>query len=1232
MLLDRKICLRFLARLHPAIACALAIFGLSPFAAAPIQTSAVESRQHGMAQEVDQRENAYRANNVGVAQLDQFKFEAAAGTFRRALKIDPDLALAHLNLCIALFNIPDIPGALGEAKIAAEKMPKSPQAYYMLGLIAKNQNRTEDGVAAFRKVLEIDPDDVGANINLGQIHSSARRYEEAIKLFQKALEVEPYNITASYNLGTALLREGKREEGQQMQARFNTLRTAGYGTALGQKYLEQGRYAEGVPSTGLEPDVVNADTPAVTFIDATSAVMPASTTPANTITSNKSAAVFSGSVFGRQLKAADVTDATKREIASSLGGQVVLFDFDGDGDLDMFVVTPNQQKLYRNDCGKFVDITKGSGLENIPAGSIGIGAVAADYDNDGKPDLFVLRYGGFSLYHNDGNGKFSETTTAAGIPSYPYLALSAAFVDVDHDGDLDIFIAGFADLNKAPVVGANGMVTFPNDFAGAPNLLLRNDGNGKFTDITDKAKVLGKGGHAVAIVPTDFDNDRAIDLFVLNYGQPPVLFRNLREGTFQDVAAQVGLTATGKFISLAAGDFNKDGFTDFFLGNADGAGLLATSNGRGRFVISAAPGGTEGAKAAQFFDYDNDGLLDLVVVQSGGLRVFRNVGSKWVDTSERAVPGSLFPSGSTRPMAPLRSFASGDIDLDGYTDLVLPLEDGQVKVCKNDGGNHDHSIRIVLAGKASNRNGIGSKVEMRDGSLWQRLETSFASPAAGPSDVIFGLGKRTVPDAIRVIWPSGTVQAETEFTQANEAKPCPLASPFISVTELDRKPSSCPFLYTWNGEQFEFITDFMGGGEMGSWEGPGERNIPDPDEYVRIRGDQLKARDGHYEIRMTNELEEVMYVDRLQLLAVDHPTDTEVYPNEGLKSPPRPPFKLYTVRDAHPPVSATDDRGHDELPVLSGLDRKYVDDFGLSRIRGFADMHSLTLDLGNSAGNRALLLMTGWTDYSFSSDNVSASHGGIKMTPPFVQVKDPKGEWKTVIADMGFPVGRPQTVVVDLTGKFLSASREVRIVTNMRIYWDQVLVDASSGGSPLKVTRLDPMTADLHWRGYSTQTSTDGREPYGYDYAKVSQLTTWKLMPGRYTREGDVRELLRRSDDMFVVSRPGDEIALSFDASRLAAPPLGWKRTFLLYVDGFSKEMDINSASPDQVAPLPFHAMTAYPYSPPEAYPMTHAHQEYINRYNTRVITRTLLPIESWLPSTQPEPSEVGRPLGKGSH
>src|SRR5262245_14322143 len=1056
------------------------------------------------------KEEAYRLNNIGVAELEQYKYEEGAAKFRQALKIDPGLSMAHLNLCIALFNEPDLPGALAEAKIAAGLSPKAPQPQYMLGVIARSQNRVEDAIAAFSRVLQIDPNDVATNVNLGQLYAQQRNYPEAIKVLRKAVAGEPYNITAVYNLAISLLRSGQSDEGHRMMDRFTALREGGYGTSLGQKYLEQGRYSEAVTSTGLEPDLVETATPNVTFTDSTGTYLQGGET------TDKKESEAKESVFGRRYKVADLTGAAGRDIAASLGGGVVLFDYDGDGDLDMFVVSPTGQRLYRNDGGKFVDITKESGIGTAPPGSVGIGAVAGDYDNDGKPDLFVLRYGKWSLYHNDGGGKFSDAAASAGIPAYPYLATSAALVDVDHDGDLDIFVAGVADLDKSAAGDPNRTLSFPDEFAAAPNLLLRNDGNGKFTDITAAAKVTGPG-HAVGIVPTDFDNHRDVDLFVLNYGKAPSLYSNQRDGSFRDVASEVGLGVSGKFISAAASDINKDGFTDFFLGKADGPGLLVLSDGHTRFVTSDGPAGTEAATAAQFLDYDQDGLLDLAVISKGDLHILRNVAGKLVDVSDKAVGKDL-----GRPSQPgaIRSFAAGDLDGCGYQDLIMAGGPLGVRIARNDAANSNHTIRVNLAGKVSNRSGVGAKVEVRAGSLWQKLESSSATPAPFPADVIFGLGKRVVPDAVRVLWPSGIVQAEIEFPQQRadrmvESRHC-AAAPSMTITELDRKPSSCPFLYTWNGERFEFITDFMGGGEMGSWEGPGLRNTPDPDEYIRIRGDQLKARDGRFEIRVTNELEEVLYVDRLQLVAIDHPSETEVFPNEGLKDPPRPPFRLYCTRAAHPPVSAVDDRGNDVLAAVTDLDRKFVDSFGLDRIRGFAEPHNLTLDLGPASGNRTLLLMTGWTDYAFSSDSVAASQHGLKMETPSVQVKDSKGNWTTVIADMGFPVGRPQTIVVDLTGKFLSASREVRILTNMRIYWDQVLVDTSDEDPPVQMTRLDPVSADLHWRGYSAQVSPDGREPYGYDYSRVTPMAPWKHMPGRYTREGDVRELLLRSDDMFV--------------------------------------------------------------------------------------------------------------------
>jgi tetratricopeptide (TPR) repeat protein len=1157
------------------------------------------------------REEAYRANNIGVALLEQYDFESGAKEFQRALKLDPQLGIAQVNLAIALYYQPDLEGALREAKKAEALLPNAPQVYYLLGLIAKTQNRPADQLAAFKRVQEIDPRDPGVNINLGQLYKQQRDFANSVAAFRTAIQSEPYNTTAVYGLGQALMQSNQREEGARAMQQFQQLRQGGYGTEFGTKYLEQGRYAEAIASTGAESDLVSTATPDVTFNDATASALTPASSQSATAPSTSNA-----QIIGRTINGAQWNDAAKRDLAASLGGGVTLIDYDGDGDLDVFIISAASQKLYRNDGGKFVDVTDAAGLSKMPPNTSGIAAVAGDYDNDAKPDLLVLRYGGLTLYHNDGNGKFSDATTAAGIPAYPYLALSLAFVDVDHDGDLDIFVAGLADLTKAPAGDANRQLIFPTDFAAAPNLLLRNNG-GKFTDTTAQAK-LAAPGHAVAIVPTDYDNHRDVDLLVVNANDQPALYSNLRDGSFRNVSTDVGLNVKGAFTCAAAGDVNKDGFTDFFFGKADGAGTLCLSDGRGRFTTAQAPAGTEAASAAQFLDYDNDGLLDLVVTSNAGLRVIRNLGSRWENTSERAVAKDLFGNA--------RHFAAADVDGDGDTDLIAVSSAGDARIARNDGGNKNQSLRVRLeglVGKASNAMGIGAKVEGRAGSLYQKLESYSASPAPAPTDLIFGLGKRAAFDAVRIIWPSGIVQSELGIPGAKpEDKKTPLVGQF-KITEADRKPSSCPFLYTWNGERFEFITDFMGGGEMGYWEAPGRRNTPDPDEYVRIRGDQLKERNGRLELRVTNELEEVLYVDRLQLLAVAHPANTEVYPNEGMTNPPRP-FKLWVTRNAHPPVSAVDDRGNDVLDRISKLDRRFVDDFPLARIRGYAEPHALTMNLGEPSRGRTLLLLTGWTDYAFSSHNVAASQAGLEMSLPALQVKDAQGHWQTVIEDIGIPVGRPQTVTVDLSGKFLSASREVRILTNMRIYWDQILVDTSASDATTQINRLEPLVADLHWRGFSAEVTPDGREPFGYDYSRVSAQSEWKTMPGRYTRAGDVRELLAKSDDLFIISRPGDELVLSFDATRLAPLPVGWKRTYLLYADGFSKEMDINSASPDAVAPLPFHGMKQYPYTAAERYPMTEARRRVIERYNTRVVSATLPRLETIFAGQPSAPSAPG--------
>ncbi|HET8644355.1 MAG TPA: hypothetical protein VFO85_02625, partial [Vicinamibacteria bacterium] len=449
-----------------------------------------------------------------------------------------------------------------------------------------------------------------------------------------------------------------------------------------------------------------------------------------------------------------------------------------------------------------------------------------------------------------------------------------------------------------------------------------------------------------------------------------------------------------------------------------------------------------------------------------------------------------------------------------------------------------------------------------------------AAPAPAPADLVFGLGDRRGADAVRVLWPSGTLQSELVAAGPRRA-----AS--MEVKELDRKPSSCPYLYAWNGRSFVFVTDFMGGGEMGYRQAPGVFSVPDPDEYVRLPPGALVEKDGRFELRVTNELEEALFLDHFALLAVAHPEGVAVFPEEGLRSSP-PDFRLFAVRDLRPLAGAVDDRGRDVGPRLAAGDRTFADGFALHRIRGYAAEHALTLDLGPDAGEDAVLLLTGWTDYAFSSDNVAAQQAGLRLSPPRLETQDARGAWQTAVAEVGIPVGRPQTLAIPLSGRWRGPGRRARIVTNMRIYWDQAAVGRLTALETAPA-RLLPGRAWLRERGFSAAASA---QPLTFDYARVSAVSPWKAFPGRYTRTGDVRELLAVSDDVFVLSAPGDEVALSFEAAALPPLPAGWTRTFLLYADGFSKEMDINSATPDALEPLPFHAMSRYPYRWPEAYPM----------------------------------------------
>jgi hypothetical protein len=520
---------------------------------------------------------------------------------------------------------------------------------------------------------------------------------------------------------------------------------------------------------------------------------------------------------------------------------------------------------------------------------------------------------------------------------------------------------------------------------------------------------------------------------------------------------------------------------------------------------------------------------------------------------------------------------------------------------RNDGGNRNNWLRLSLKGLVDNRNGIGAKVEVFAGALYQKWEVQSASGYLGQSatEIVVGLGSARQADIVRLLWPTGILQDEVEIT-SRAAR---------GVNEIDRKGSSCPILFVWNGSRYEFITDAIGPGIVGHWVAPGERNVPDPTEYLKVDGSQVRLRQGRLSFRLIEPMEEVVYLDEVRLLVVDHPGDVQVYPNEYFaSSPPFPNFKVIVSRDARPPRGAWDDRGQDVLPLLRDRDRRYVTDFPLAPFKGFAELHGLELDLGDWNPAAPLrLLLHGLTDY-FTATSVYAAHqAGVQPIAPYVEALDAAGRWVRVVDDMGFPAGLARTMVADLTGRLPAGTRRIRIMTNLKIYWDQILVDTTLEGTPLRLTTLSLAQAALRFRGYPRAREGNPPADLAYVYEEVSRTGPYAHHTGSYTRYGDVRALLTKSDDRFVIFGSGDELSLEFDPSALPALPPHWKRDYFFYADGFSKDMDFYAAFGDTISPLPFHAMHRYPYAPPEDYPPEDAYLRYRLDYNTRQASGRLL-------------------------
>ena len=717
----------------------------------------------------------------------------------------------------------------------------------------------------------------------------------------------------------------------------------------------------------------------------------------------------------------------------------------------------------------------------------------------------------------------------------------AAAADIDHDGDLDLLLM---DTEQ--------------------HYLLANNGQAGFNDVT-ASSTMAEVSPIRRVVFSDFDDDRDVDFFALSDAAVH-LYSNNRDGTFSDVAPALGLPQIAAQ-TLAAEDFDQDGYMDLVLATDTGTELWHNEAGVGfaqRQTISLTD-----VKQLLSADLDNDGDLDLWALKSDGAVLLSWYEGNFKEV-ERLLEGiSAYPA------------VVADFDRDGRTDLWSA---GKLVFNQTEGGRW---VRIALQGLNSNRPGIGTKVEIKTENRLQKREVRGNGHVE--EELLFGLAENDSLEFVRILWPGGVRQTELA-TGARQR---------LALKELDRKGTSCPILYAWDGEQYRFVTDILGGGIIGYFIAPGQYYYPDSDEYVPL--DALAVRDGRYTLKLANQLEEIIYMDGLELIVVDHPADVTVYPNERLLSaPPYPDFALYPLSELRPPRDARDGEGEPILDKLTEVDDVWYDDFDLTDIHGYAEEYSITLDLGDlSNTENPVLLAYGWVDYAHSSSNWAASQRGLTLSPPRIEASDGRGGWRLLSADMGRPAGLPKHMLFDLKGAFGTKDYRIRITTNAAIYWDQFLV-GSSRQIPLQIQRLLPTVADLSWRGYPAHTSINGTFAFRYHYDRLHTEAPWGTHAGSYTRLGPVTELVQATDDRFAIMFHGDELSFEFSADDLHPPAPGTKRSFMLYASGFGKDMDFHSAYSQTVEPLPFHGMSSYPYPTGERYPQSEAHLEYVEAYNTR--------------------------------
>ena len=1072
---------------------------------------------------------------VGLAALQVGDDVRAESSLSQATQLAPGEPAAWTNWGILALRQRNFDAAAQRFDHALSLDRENDRIYYLQGLLESDKGNSAQAITDLREAVKRNPQNLRALYRLaseverqGDAHSEA----DVEQLMQQLLAAQPDNLAALLDLSRIAAKRGDTTTLRSTVSRIETLSNTWPPEAKQQLATLEAAASSTEPKTAATRSIFlrNVLMRVPEFRVSLSQVMSQPGDEAQPFThflkletpAFAPAPIDDGMSFASQPLANFAKDNWTWIGAISLSGSGT-----------PIVAVANSHKVQLS-TGAVLPYPGGSAATPQPEGILPV-----DFNYDFKTDLVLASAGGLRFFRQDKPESFTDVTAQTKLPA---TILKAAYtgawaIDIEADGDLDI-VAGAKD--------------------GLP-LVLRNNGDGTFSEVHPFPGISGIRQFAWA----DFNGDGNPDAAIIDSSEHLHIFLNQRSGKFREQPVPASFSIAK---AIAVADADHSGPLALLVVRPDGSiaslniptetGAWATSTIAN---IAVPTNRLTSDLRLRVADLDNNGAFDLLLTSSAQPPLI------WLQAN-----GGQFQQLNAH-LNPVLALDTADLKGNGRLDLLQISPDGQPSDAVNHGTKNYHwqtirpRARQTTGDQRVNSFGVGGEIEIRSGLLAQKQSI------AGP-ELHFGLGLQPAVDVARIVWPNGSVRAEFELKEDQ------------AVMTEQRLKGSCPFLFAYNGKEMQFVKDSVPWGSAIGLRinSIGAARVEATEEWYKIGRDELVAQDGFYDLRVTGELWETYYYDSLRLMAVDHPEGTEIFTDERF-AVPAVKLAVTAVGKPQPIAQAVDDNGQDVTETLRSLDGKYLDTFGRGQYQGVTRDHYVQVDLGDKAPSNGplWLIAKGWLHPSDSSINIAMGQGHHDAPRPLsLEIPDGRGGWRVAKANLGFPAGRKKNCLIDLTNVFPQGTpHRLRLRTNLEIYWDSIEWAKGEPNTALKIAQLNPITADLHYRGYSIIHQANQSSPEIPDYNHLASTTQiWRDLSGYYTRYGDVRELLAGIDDRYVIMNAGDELSLRFAAP--APPPAGWVRDYVIAGDGWIKDGDYNSTYSQTVLPYPYHAKKQYDRPP----------------------------------------------------